>query len=140
MIDGGLLTTVTAESVHFAAISELDAAREELLRVTNVFETGEEVHDQESLFRVLADTLRFPDWFGGNWDALEDCLGDLSWRPGNGHVLVFRNWQALTSDDLGVLIDVLRSSAESWSGRGRPFFAVLIDPQARLALPPLHRE
>ena len=89
---------------------------------------------------AISQALRFPDWFGGNWDALEDCLGDLSWRPGNGHVLVLRNWQALTSDDLGVLIDVLRSSAESWSGRGRPFFAVLIDPQARLALPPLHRE
>jgi hypothetical protein len=35
---------------------------------------------------------------------------------------------------------VLRSSAEFWQGRGKPFFAVLIDPQARLALPPLHRE
>lgn len=90
--------------------------------------------------RAIAQALSFPDWFGGNWDALEDCLGDLSWRPGNGHVLVFRNWQALSSDDLGALIDVLRSSAEYWSGRGKPFFAVLIDPQARLALPPLHRE
>jgi RNAse (barnase) inhibitor barstar len=90
--------------------------------------------------RAIAKALRFPDWFGGNWDALEDCLGDLSWRPSDGHVLVFRNWQALTSDDLGVLIDVLRSSAESWSGRGKPFFAVLIDPQARLTLPQLHRE
>jgi RNAse (barnase) inhibitor barstar len=90
--------------------------------------------------RAIAQTLRFPDWFGGNWDALEDCLADLSWRPASGHVLVLRNWQALSSDDLGVLIDVLRSSAESWSGRGKPFFAVLIDPRARLALPPLHRE
>jgi RNAse (barnase) inhibitor barstar len=90
--------------------------------------------------RAISQALRFPDWFGGNWDALEDCLGDLSWRPGNGHVLVLRNWQALTSDDLGVLIDVLRSSAEFWQGRGKPFFAVLVDPQARLALAPLHRE
>ena len=89
---------------------------------------------------AISQALRFPDWFGGNWDALEDCLGDLSWRPGNGHVLVLRNWQALTSDDLGVLIDVLRSSAEFWQGRGKPFFAVLVDPQARLALAPLHRE
>jgi len=90
--------------------------------------------------RAIAKALRFPDWFGGNWDALEDCLGDLSWRSGEGHVLVFRNWQAMTGDDFGVLVDVLRSSAEFWSGRGRPFFAVLIDPQARLTLPPLHRE
>ena len=90
--------------------------------------------------RAIAKALRFPDWFGGNWDALEDCLSDLSWRPGDGHVLVFRNWQALSSDDLGVLIDVLRSAAEFWSGRGRPFFAVLLDPGSKLALPPLHRE
>jgi hypothetical protein len=55
-------------------------------------------------------------------------------------VLVFRNWHALGSDDLGVLIDVLRSAAEFWSGRGRPFFAVLIDAEEKLALPPLHRE
>lgn len=89
---------------------------------------------------VIAKALRFPDWFGGNWDALEDCLGDLSWRPGEGHVLVIRNWQAVAGDDFGVLVDVLRSSAEYWSGRGKPFFAVLLDPQARLALPPLHRE
>ena len=90
--------------------------------------------------RAIAKALRFPDWFGGNWDALEDCLSDLSWRPGDGHVLVFRNWQALSGDDLGVLIDVLRSAAEFWSGRGRPFFAVLIDPEEKLTLPPLHRE
>jgi len=89
---------------------------------------------------AVAKALRFPDWFGGNWDALEDCLGDLSWRPGEGHVLVIRNWQAVAGDDFGVLVDVLRSSAEYWSGRGKPFFAVLLDPQAQLTLPPLHRE
>ena len=90
--------------------------------------------------RAFAQALHFPAWFGGNWDALEDCLGDLSWRPGEGHVLVLRNWQALSADDLGVLLDVLRSSADSWSGRGKPFFAVLIDPEGKLALPPLHRD
>ena len=90
--------------------------------------------------RAIARALQFPDWFGGNWDALEDCLADLSWRPAGGQVLIFRNWQELPADDLGVLTDVLRSSAEFWSGRGRPFFAVLVDPDAKLALPALHRE
>jgi len=124
-----------------------DPVRSGVYRVTRSEAIDEVMRDAAQIdlkdgdaLRAISQALRFPDWFGGNWDALEDCLGDLSWRPGGGHVLVFRNWQALTGDDLGVLIDVLRSSAEFWQGRGKPFFAVLVDPQARLALPPLHRE
>lgn len=86
--------------------------------------------------RKIADALAFPEWFGGNWDALEDSLGDLSWRSGDGHVLVFTGY----AEDVDRLIDVLRSSAEYWMQRGKPFFAVFIDPARKLALPPLYRD
>lgn len=95
------------------------------------------VDDKETLLKHIAAALDFPGWFGANWDALEDCLSDLSWREAPGHVLLFD--QARAGDDLGVLIDVLRSSAEYWAGRGRPFFAVFIDPAGALALPDLYR-
>jgi len=85
----------------------------------------------------IARALEFPQWFGGNWDALEDSLGDLSWREGAGHVLLFRTYPA--GDELGLLVDVLRSTAEYWAGRGKPFFAVFIDPQRRLEVPDLYR-
>ena len=32
----------------------------------------------EDLHRALAEGLRFPAWYGGNLDALHDCLTDLS--------------------------------------------------------------
>jgi hypothetical protein len=86
----------------------------------------------------MASALAFPEWFGGNWDALEDSLGDLSWRTGHGHVLVLTGYPE--GDQRGVLIDVLRSSAEYWAGRGKPFFAVFIDPAGKLSLPELYRE
>lgn len=128
-----------------------DPVRSGVYRVTHGDAVGDVLRDSSldaadidlkggDALRAIAGALRFPDWFGGNWDALEDCLGDLSWRKGEGHVLLLRDWQKLSPDDLGVLIDVLRSSAEFWSGRGRPFFAVLVDPENKLALPPLHRE
>jgi len=91
--------------------------------------------DKETLLKNIAAALQFPDWFGANWDALEDCLSDL---PGEGYVVLFENPEA--GDELGILVDVLRSSAESWAGRGKPFFAVFIDPGRRLALPDLFVE
>ena len=85
----------------------------------------------------IARALAFPEWFGGNWDALEDSLGDLSWRKGEGYVLVFTGYPR---EDRERLIHVLRSSAEYWAGRRKPFFAVFIDPARELALPDLYRD
>jgi hypothetical protein len=93
---------------------------------------------RENLFDRMARALAFPDWFGRNWDALEDLLGDLSWRKGEGHVLIFHGYPA--GAELGTLLDVLASSAEYWAGRGKPFFAVFVDPDKKLALPDLYRE
>jgi hypothetical protein len=97
------------------------------------------VGDKEALLARMAEALAFPDWFGGNWDALEDCLSDLSWRGGAGHVLLLEHAGELPVDDLGVLIDILQAAAEHWAGRGSPFFAVFADPDGLLALPELFR-
>jgi Barstar (barnase inhibitor) len=93
---------------------------------------------KEKLLKNIAAALQFPGWFGQNWDALEDSLTDLSWLGAGGHVLLFENPRP--GDDLGVLMDVLRSSAEWWAGRGKPFFAVFIDPARALPLPSLFTE
>lgn len=91
--------------------------------------------DQEALMKNIAAALAFPEWFGANWDALEDCLSDLSWLPASGYVLVVEG--AEPGDDLGVLIDVLRAVAEWWAPRGKPFAAIFVDPARRLHLPEL---
>ena len=95
---------------------------------------------KDELLAAIAHALGFPEWFGGNWDALEDCLTDLSWREADGHVFVFEAFQDVVPDDLGILIDILSSSAEFWAARGRSFFAVLIDPDRALGLADLYRE
>jgi len=94
--------------------------------------------DKDAILRAIAEALGFPSWFGGNWDALEDCLADLSWRRGKGHVLLFEGFAA--GDELGILIDILAGSAEFWAGRGTPFFAVFVDPEGVLPLAELFRE
>ena len=51
--------------------------------------------DKDELLRRIAVALGFPQWFGGNWDALFDCLADLSWRPAAGHLLLLENAELL---------------------------------------------
>ena len=93
---------------------------------------------KEQLLKNIAQALEFPDWFGHNWDALEDCLSDLSWREAAGTILLFE--KPRRDDDFGVLTDVLRSSAESWAARRKPFFALFVDPARTLPLPDLFRQ
>jgi len=95
---------------------------------------------EDGLYGEFGAALQFPYYFGENWDALEDCLTDLSWRQAQGHVLVFEGFQSLPADNVGVLIDVLASAAEFWAGEGKPFFAVFIDPARVLVLADLFRD
>jgi len=81
---------------------------------------------------AIARALQFPEWFGGNWDALEDCLGDLSWRDSARTVLAMKNFQR--NDELGILIDILASTAQFWAEQGGSFVAIFVDPKRELDL------
>jgi RNAse (barnase) inhibitor barstar len=37
------------------------------------------ISKKEELLHFLATQLKFPNYFGFNWDALFDCLKDLYW-------------------------------------------------------------
>jgi hypothetical protein len=70
---------------------------------------GAEMTDKDQLMQEFAVVLNFPDYFGGNWDALHDCLTDGEWLAEGTHsVLLFDHWEKCTSPDLiGTLQDAL---------------------------------
>jgi hypothetical protein len=73
-----------------------------------------------AMYDELAASLQFPPSFGANWDALRDCLADLSWlgERGEGPVLCFLQAQDLLksagSDQLDTLRKVLEQVVEDW--------------------------
>lgn len=117
----------------------LDAAQGSALRIVRI--SLAQASGKQALLERVARALEFPQWFGGNWDALEDCLTDLSWSKAGGHVLLIEGAEGLAGDERGIFIDILASAAAWWAERRRPFFAVFVgDPPALPAqLPDLYR-
>ena len=37
------------------------------------------MRNREDVFAFYSSTLSFPDYFGWNWDAFDECIKDLSW-------------------------------------------------------------
>lgn len=114
----------------------LDAARAGNLRVVRVGLTG--AADKDMLIARVAAALQFPSWFGGNWDALEDCLCDLSWMNAAGYVLLFEGAKEVPLVERGTLVEILASAAAFWTERKHPFFAVFVDGDPDL--PSLYNE
>jgi RNAse (barnase) inhibitor barstar len=70
------------------------------------------------LFVEFARALEFPDYFGHNWDALEECLADLEWLPAKGYVVLVVDAQTVIPDDdeeYETLLEVLSDAGEAWS-------------------------
>jgi RNAse (barnase) inhibitor barstar len=78
--------------------------------------------DKAQLLERCAEVLRFPSWFGHNWDAFFDCLVDLaSARRARGCVIVLRHAGKLRStspEAFDTAWSILADAAKVWSDRG----------------------
>jgi hypothetical protein len=80
-----------------------------------------------------AKELEFPDYFGHNWDAFNDCFRDLGYRPGSGAVIVIDQFDRLANNeprDWGVGLEVLRGAANDSRDEGHPIYVLLRGPAA----------
>ena len=86
------------------------------------------VSDKAGFLDAIAKALKFPGWFGHNWDALSDCLCDLSWMPANGYVLVLEHADAFAAGapaDFTTALSVLQGTADNWREQGVPFWTLV---------------
>ena len=86
------------------------------------------VRGKAALFERVATALEFPDWFGHNWDALADCLGDLSWLPADGYLLLLERCDAFRAShggDFATMLQILAAAAEAWRGERVPFWVLV---------------
>ena len=88
---------------------------------------GNALANKSIMLKSVSEALVFPDYFGSNWDALEECLADLSWHDGAITLLIedAATPEEKAPKEWGELIDVLAHAARLWQKEGRPFAVFL---------------
>ena len=76
------------------------------------------ISKKAELFRVLCELLRFPKYFGFNWDALSDCLRDFEWIQRHRVVLVHKDLPSLPLYQLITYLWILDDAIKYWNDEG----------------------
>jgi hypothetical protein len=98
------------------------------------------VADRGAFLRRCAEALSLPYWFGGNWDALHECLAELA-AATTGAVVHWRRGATLAQrspDTVATALEIFAEAATYPAGSGRVFLVVVDrDSAAGAKLPPL---
>ena len=85
--------------------------------------------DKKQFLAVCEKQLKLPSYFGGNWDALADCMRDLNWWGAKGYVLHLSSCEKFARaapQDYQTALAVLQEAADFWKEKGTPFM-VFVD-------------
>jgi RNAse (barnase) inhibitor barstar len=80
---------------------------------------GRRMRTFDDLLEELDTAFTLPDYFGRNWDALDECLADLSWLRGDAYVVVVRHGDEVLEDEqadqLATFVRLLDRVAGEWA-------------------------
>ncbi len=91
---------------------------------------GGGIRGKEGFLNGAAAALEFPDYFGHNWDAFEECLTDMSWRPAPGYAILLEHFETFRKEapaDFETLLHILHDAASFWKEQTKSFFVILRD-------------
>lgn len=100
---------------------------------------GKNIARKEQLLNAFSTALRFPKHFGNNWDALEECLGELEF-DGEGCVVYYEHIDGIAAahpDQLQTLVEICRDAVASWKEDDTPLVFLFSGAKAPKGVPKL---
>jgi hypothetical protein len=119
-------------------VEDLEATAESRGWLCVVLDSSD-VADKAGFLELSAEAFGLPEWFGMNWDALEESLADLDLGGAPGVLVLWTGWQELAEDaprDFATALDVLAGAAAGWTRDGASG-GVLILGEGELDVPDL---
>ncbi len=89
---------------------------------------GREIGGKADLLSRSAEALRFPAYFGHNWDAFEECLSDMSWAAEGLALLLFDHagrFAAAEPEQFAMALEILAAAVANRQAGPAPL-AVLV--------------
>jgi RNAse (barnase) inhibitor barstar len=83
------------------------------------------VENENDLFSKLSNVLKFPDYFGDNWNALYDCLRDFNWIEKEGIALIHTEMPNLSEEGLKTYVEILFDTVQDWKEDEEHYFKVI---------------
>ncbi len=106
--------TACAKSAFDAFFTTLSPTDTEA--VTRVLR-GTHCQTSADFFREVEARLQFPNYFGHNWDAFEECINDLEWLSAQHYVFGISQSDLLLAKDesrLATFVSILSDAADAW--------------------------
>lgn len=71
------------------------------------------MNSKEDLFENLSISLKFPSYFGYNWDAVSDFLRDLYWIE-QKKIMLIHDCIDINVSFINIYVEILYDSIQSW--------------------------
>jgi RNAse (barnase) inhibitor barstar len=90
------------------------------LKNKNTFITaidGNQCKTVKLFVKEIGRAFSFPDYYGENLDALNDCINDLDWIPKDNYVLIINNFESFIIDngkDKEDIVNLFNEVSEQW--------------------------
>lgn len=98
---------------------------------------GKRMLSLDGILDEFSAVYQFPEYFGYNWDALDECINDLDWINARAFVLILMNFDIMLAEydsgDVDILVKVLKNACLNWKEgsedgfqkRNTPFHVVI---------------
>lgn len=98
---------------------------------------GDRCNTKGELFKEFSRVLQFPNYFGENWDAFEECIGDLSWLKTKGIIIIITNSNMILKEEnedvLRTFTSILLETATYL--KGKLLFKIIFHVEEKQELP-----
>lgn len=85
---------------------------------------GSKAKDIDGLFDEMIRAFKLPNYFGRNYNALNECINDLEWIEENNYILFINNYNDLLTCNTNIynkeealygFLEILENAAQEWT-------------------------